>query len=206
MESFVPACVWVKEKETARNWMGYKVYTPFSGLPQHALCGAGLIALSNSQPSLWHHIHPETSQPALMNWLRLSGCQAPDSHGAFVCTQNEVLRSLAENLSDTVSYAFIGQNTKMFSQNIASAHPTVLAEKQNKVTVSPSAFTASPPSTFFFSYKSSVTSSWKVPGVILVLQHAAGWTQIVGIWTPLLHIAPLDVKTRARGYTFLTSY
>lgn len=72
-----------------------------------------------------------------MDWLRLSGCQAPDSHGAFVCTQNEVLRSLAENLSDTVSYAFIGQNTKMFSQNIASAHSTVSAEKQNKVTVSP---------------------------------------------------------------------
>lgn len=150
MESFVPACVWVKEKETARNWMGYKVCTPFSGLPQHAPCGAGLIALSNSQPSLWHHRHPETSQPALMDWLRLSGCQAPDSHGAFVCTQNEVFCSLAENLSDTVSYAFIGQNTKMFSQNIASAHPTVSAEKQNKVTVSPSAFIASPPSTLFF--------------------------------------------------------
>lgn len=45
--------------------MGHKEYTLFSGLPKRVLCSAGLIALSNSQPSLWHHRRPITSLPAV---------------------------------------------------------------------------------------------------------------------------------------------
>lgn len=52
---------------------------------------AGLITLSNSQPSLWHGTSPTTSQPAMTDWLQLSGLA--NSHGASVCAPNEVLHS-----------------------------------------------------------------------------------------------------------------
>lgn len=208
MESFVPACVWVKEKQTARNWMGYKVYTPFSGLPQHALCRSYHPV---KQSTIFVTSQTSRNQSACSDGLTASVRLPGSWFTRSFCLHTEWSASFTRRKFEWHSQLCIhwSKHKNVFPKHSLCSSDCLGWEAKQSDCLSLSIYRLSSENPFFFLffYESSVTSSWKVPGVILVLQPAAGWTQIVAIWKPLLlHIAPLDVKTRACGYTFLTSY
>lgn len=181
IESFTFVHVWEKEKLSLNEWGG-NVYTQgVSGLPKHARCDAGLIALSNSQPSQWHRRHPETSQPALTGptvSVFCQCCQAPGSHRARVCKQNQVSWRLTDALVD--------QNTSPRSFN------RLLRSKAEQK----SDLSAGPPSTLLQNLGKSHGGTHKT-------QHTAGWTTKCGYADTTVTYYTLEFKSGARDYIFL---
>lgn len=93
--------------EWTRKKLLVTVWDVSSGLPECVLCSAGLITLSNSQPSLWHHKRPITSLPA-----------KPLTHMKLLSTPNERL-----HLHDTVGYSRIGQRKRFDPKQMSTRWP-----------------------------------------------------------------------------------
>lgn len=139
------SCVfeWERKKLLVTVWDKKKEYIPFSGLPKHVLRGAGLITLSNSQPSLWHHRSPITSQPAMTDWLCLSGLPSSWFTWSFCLYVQWSASFKTSSLDDTVGYSCNGQSRNSFPSNGSS--PLIQLSGLNIKTKwpSPSAATAS---------------------------------------------------------------
>lgn len=65
-----------------------------------------------SQPSLWHCTSPITSQPAMTDWLRLSGLPSSWFTWSFCLYARWSASFKTSRLDDTVSYSFTGQSRK----------------------------------------------------------------------------------------------
>lgn len=149
----------MSERRKSFPWMnGDKMCTHgVSGLPKHARCDAGLIALSNSQPSQWHRRHPETSQPALTDRPCLSSVSA-----ARLLVRAELV------FAHKIKCLMFDWHTRR-SKHIPRSFNRLLHWKAEQK----SDLSAGPPSAL-------LQNLGKSHGWLVKIQHTAGWTTKCG--------------------------